>query len=1148
MHHPHCHVHRLHRADLLPLSDHCRHHLLRLHLLLLLHLLLSPVTITTAASAAVSATSLHYDFGTATAPSIPRARIDVHRVPPRIPGLFDTPSNTFLPASLFSTSISGTRLSIPLRPLSPDVYDVTVAFVQYYGCSTGHHVFDVLLNGVSKLDSFDIFTAAGNRCHRPVTLTFARQRLPGVLILSAVSTSTGSRASIAYMSVRRSADVWERKCERPVSKHGLPKHLAHAVPGTYKPETDWRGIGHFKIFLDGRQSHSHYTHTGERDRRHQRQRSAKLVSFTWTEMYSGRLISRKPALMHAFPVGVTYVTLMVVDDACNRHVASTSVIVTAAVKPGAYCYFYYLSSATVASGRMPAPQTIFSKTPQAPFAAAVASDAPMFDFDKMHPPLRSLPRFVARCVFFITVLRRRATGDGGDRTPVSVIVPGGKQQLTKQKLRARLFQGTRLAVDSASMSARGVRLSAGQTAFELHVLAYGGTGGPRRRVSVFVNRQAPKTSYDETSVMPVLTSVSPSRASLSGGNVISVSGYGLYWPLSVYFGNVKAVTEWRGSTSTRLFIKTPRVVKSASVLPLSVQSKPDIVSNKLRFNFSDACDSIAFARKQLLPRPTQLKLVTAAVHGNDNRLYLASLTGKVFRMTVDVLSLSVRQTCESPVLYDKRYRTNNGAMAQRAALGITLDPRDSPPRPYVSLNTLEWPHRITTDNKLRWANGAVDRLVNADALPGATAARMNQKKKGSYCLAFDKHIVTNLPVSRRDHGVNALLFTQSGDLLISLGGHTNAGLPSHAMGGSWETYFSSAVIIARLSRGAKFNGAIQYVSNPSSPARARPRSTGDIDLFATGTRNLFSMTMLRDGRILGVDMGANCGQGNVSSSCTQYSSRDNREEISKMNGRVVVDASDPDAKTCPYGPSRVDKILHVKQNGFYGHPNLQRGRPDECRWVDPISNHLPPRYAEKPPPSRYVKPFALVFSAKTGLVQYGANLFCGELRGDVLLSQYSETGTWRLRLGGKRGSSGGVGPLDDPYQFINGYSGMAILESIHGDLIMPRFKSAGVYVAKARTRLETERQKARSLTVINALPFRHGSRGGTVVYVGGFGFKKSGMRVYVGKRGCRVLRSSAREITCVVPPRSGGPLQADVTVIVGKMKSVLPKAVLYMRV
>lgn len=935
--------------------------------------------------------------------------------------------------------------------------------------------------------------------------------------------------------------MWERKCERPVgSKHGLPKHLAHAVPGTYRPETDWRGIGYFKIFLDGRQSHSHYAHHGK-------QKSSRLVSFTWTEMDTGRLISRRSALMHAFPIGVTYVTLMVVDDACNRHVSSTSVTVTAAVKPGAYCYFYYLSTAAVASGRMPAPQTIFSKTPQAPFAAAVAKDAPVFDFDSMHPPLRALPRFVARCVFFITITRRGRVA-GGDRTPVSVIVPGGGGgggEKQRQKVRARLFQGTRLAVDSASMAARGVRLSAGQTAFELHVFAFGGTGGPRRRVSILVSRQPPKTFYDETSVMPVITTVSPSRASLSGGNVVSVSGYGLYWPLSVYFGNIKAIAEWRGSTSTRLFIKTPRV-KSASVLSLSVQSKPDIVSNKLRFNFSDACDSIAFTRKQLTPRPRTLRLVTAAVYGNDNKFYLASLTGKVFRLTFDMLSLNVLQTCESPVLYDERYRTNLGALAQRAALGITLDPRDSPPRPYVSLNTLEWPHRITADNKLRWANGAVDRLVNTD-IPG----NIKQKKKttsngndGSYCLAFDKHIVTNLPVSRRDHGVNALLFTQGGDLLISLGGHTNAGLPSHAMGGSWEAYFSSAVLIARLSRGVKFNGEIQYVSNPSSPAHARPKRTGDVDLFATGTRNLFSMTMLRDGRILGVDMGANCGQGNVSSSCSEYSSRDIREEITRINGRVVVDRSDPDAKTCPYGPSRVDKILQVKQNGFYGHPNLQRGRADECRWVDPVTNRLPPRYLQRSAPKRYVKPFAMVFSAKTGLVQYGANLFCGELRGDLLLAQYSETGTWRLRLGAR----GNGQPLDEPYQFIEGYSGMTILESIHGDLIMPRFKYAGVFVAKARTRLETERMKARSLTIINALPFRHGSRGGTVLYVGGFGFKKSGTRVFVGKRGCRILKSSGREIACVVPPSGGDMMQADVTVVVGKMKSVLPKAVLYMSV
>lgn len=416
------------------------------------------------------------------------------------------------------------------------------------------------------------------------------------------------------------------------------------------------------------------------------------------------------------------------------------------------------------------------------------------------------------------------------------------------------------------------------------------------------------------------------------------------------------------------------------------------------------------------------------------------------------------------------------------------------------------------------------------------ASAATRAKNPNQCLEYDQTIVRNLPVSDADHGVNELVFSQNGDLLIALGGNTNMGLPDGKLGGKWETYFSGSILIARLSRGARFDGDIKY-TDPDNMLKARPISGyTDVDFYATGTRNLFSMQMARDGSIYAIDMGPNCAFGDASSSCDEFDPtiESTRLWVGSFPGRVVVDRN-PDGD-CKYGPSRPDKLIRIEQGKFYGHPNIQRGlilnRPYECAWVDPLRGK-PPR--TRSAPRQYMAPMTMIPSAKTGLREYGANLFCGYLRGDLLLSQNIERGTWRVRLDEKKVVIGSA-------SFFLPRGGIRFEENVYGDMLFARYLDpSGMFASRPHVRSKN------GFFVINALPFRHGRAGGAPLTIGGWGFK-SDVRVKIGGTNCPITKSSNTELVCIVPPFKRGSLSKRVFVSQNGYYGVLEGAILYMNV
>lgn len=404
-----------------------------------------------------------------------------------------------------------------------------------------------------------------------------------------------------------------------------------------------------------------------------------------------------------------------------------------------------------------------------------------------------------------------------------------------------------------------------------------------------------------------------------------------------------------------------------------------------------------------------------------------------------------------------------------------------------------------------------------------------------------------MPVGNRDHAVNEIAFDQNGDLLIAVGGFTNAGLPKLNLGNVWETYLSGAVLLARIASEPAFNGTIEY-STPDNLRTAVPLSD-HVQLYATGLRNLFSLFVARSGRVYGVDMGPNCPFGNASSTCSQYdeAAAAKRPYDSKEGYTSYSILGDPGE--CRYGDTRKDKLLQIRPGAWYGHPNLQRAalRPEsagECAYIDPNTDRtgLPAR--ARPPPN-YARKVAFTLTPMTGLREYGAAHFCGHLRNNLVGSRYKGRGTFRFALD----ESAPQTTLNLKVR-ISQRGALRLEENVMGDLLFPRYTmDTNVTDGRRVPILRPVYTRQAQATAVNALPYRHGRQGGTPMMVGGYGFKQAAsISVMVGSAQCVVSSVTDAAVTCTVPPASFPGERADVTIDVDGVENVLQGAVLYMNV
>ena len=156
---------------------------------------------------------------------------------------------------------------------------------------------------------------------------------------------------------------------------------------------------------------------------------------------------------------------------------------------------------------------------------------------------------------------------------------------------------------------------------------------------------------------------------------------------------------------------------------------------------------------------------TTAAWGPDGRLYVGHITGeiKAYTFAPDYGVLAVESIGTLQPL------TNN------QILGITFSPFDTSDAPtiYVSHSQL-------------FANGGAS-FPDTELSP--YSGQVSRLEGPAFSVV--EPLLTGLPVSNHDHGVNGLAFDDQGDLYIAIGGNTNAGIAHGPIGGLPESPLSA---------------------------------------------------------------------------------------------------------------------------------------------------------------------------------------------------------------------------------------------------------------------------------------------------------------------------------------------------------------------
>jgi glucose/arabinose dehydrogenase len=375
-------------------------------------------------------------------------------------------------------------------------------------------------------------------------------------------------------------------------------------------------------------------------------------------------------------------------------------------------------------------------------------------------------------------------------------------------------------------------------------------------------------------------------------------------------------------------------------------------------------------------RPTQ------ASWGPDGRLYVAGFNGIITALTFD----------ETYVLQDLREIATLQFEPNRAILGIAINPREAPNpvRIYVSHSPLLT--ALCGDDPRPYL-GQVSVLTGPD---------------------FDtfEPVVTGLPSSTRTHGVNGIAFDARGDLLIAVGGQTNAGVPSCDVGGLPESPLSGAILHARTSD-PKFSGRIRYVNRTDGLENGDQQRAEDVDLapgsgvsvLAAGLRNPFDLVITASGAVYATDNGPNEAAGPASLSATTE------------------------------GPNPVapDELNRIVDGAYYGHPNRNRGRDDVRQ----------NRYRGSLPTSEsgFSQSLRTLPASTNGVLEYTSAVLGPGLRGALVVQQWDQVARFvRLESGGRVVSQ--VAPL--PFEF----PALDVVAAPGGALIGTDFTGNAIWLAR----------------------------------------------------------------------------------------------------
>ena len=839
-------------------------------------------------------------------------------------------------------------------------------------------------------------------------------------------------------------------------------HQAHAKPG--EPQILYEnppGSGFAYATLDGSLSHSHYFNQGPPVE------TGRIISYEWINQQNSWAYGREAVVTRRFPVGATRVLLRVSDQTGDSSEAQTAITVISSSRElqGVFVYFYNQWTTSQFANSFPRP-----------FSSQWLPTAAIWSHMDLPKEMRSQ---VPGTIRIVTEFYARRTGS----YQFMVQYRGGRlQSFVNNKL-----EGNGVTTDSKQVK---------QVWFSKKTIA-----GQKLRIELLLSRRfipvqlvfynyamADKTqpasslgvtnmlrlSFKPRGIVPIALYGSISKANIDGGIPYELRASGLDAA-----GNIQVVFRSRNKKEHR-FMRINRIDASQGIIygvvpkfprpcyaTVQVITKLKGNSNEIHFDYistianlpkrdgrednNASVQNIDFASDVLRsPNWKEFKLdaVSSIALGPDGRFYMGTLNGKIQVVRTDRTSVRVISHCTSTRVAEKG-----------SILGMAFNPREEYTRQsvrlYISVSVL---YHTQKETGYRWDNGEI---VAWKSVPDKR------------CMMFDRRVISGLPVSDRDHGVNALTFDRDGNLYISVGSNTNAGVKAPGFGDLPETKLTAAILIAPLWKKG-FNGAIKY-NQYENPGSAKVIS-GDVVPYATGIRNSFGMTFHSTKGLFATDNGHNAGFGPTSTSCTSAI------ETKK---------------------TQMDRLSHVRKGGWYGHANRARG---ECKTSTTITEDI----------------ITEMMPSTTGITEYSANRFNGQMLDDLLLSKFAVHGDGLTTRVNMKSKSISTTPIADA-------SGVAITVGPRGEIIMP-------VVQQGKIRVLVPKDKLTGASIWRIIPRMGLTKGGNIVRIYGYKLSDSRIIIRIGGNICTNIRVEEDWIECEAPKGKRGIVSVMAEIMKGDTK------------
>lgn len=907
-------------------------------------------------------------------------------------------------------------------PTGDGAFDVDLIFAEVYPDSQaiGKRVFSVAIEDKLQLKAFDVFAQGG--ANKEITKSFKSvivddgaltlSFIPGASqnpMISGIIIKTTDGSDFDFQSDIITAEGVSENVPKPEADGAEPEfdHQAHAVAGGPYIETDFNSDGVANVEIDGSLSHSHYNNPDAGE-------SGKIVSYDWK--VEGNTVSTKQIFSAGFKMGITKLELTVKDQTGDTAIANTEVQILSSAAGGAYCYYY--SGASI----LPAKLGQDPKPDEGHPANIIDFENDEFPYSKKDAGASGDAKWAARCVTdFVSKITKQYKISVVYKGAGATLFVNGAQKVNGGPSGDKLKEINAIVTVPAGLA-------------PIQILYYKAAGNAHLSLKIDDQVAQPTVlGFKAANIIPAISDINVASVPPSGGGQMMISGTAFFNDIKVSIGSFQP-TFVKVSSNQLIINPIPSQAQAGQQQAPIVVSNAAGSSNAMTLSYDETATAAVAWEQTFFKNPQggkfSFKQITSIRIGPDSKYYIGGLGGVVSKFDAGK-NLVVTGLCGGPSL-------GNG----RAILGIAFNPKDTKLRVYASSNSLYWgfggPFQGKADG---WANGAVETLVD-----------------GCGCLCYEKKLISGLPVSNHDHGVNQLMFL-GGDLLIAVGGFTNAGFnnPGNKLGGVSENPLSGAILLAKLSK-PNFNGAIKY-DQYQDPGKAK-KISGDVSVYASGLRNSFGLEVDSNNQIWCTDNGGNFGYGDVSTSCTTQ---------------------------VPFTTKQFDELNLIQAGKFYGHPNRNRG---QCKYGD----------GEKAK--------AIVVSSTTGVVEYTSNVFKGQLKGELILSKYAASGTgvtWRVPITNT--------PELKPAQMTQ-YSGIAVINGKHGELIMPRVQQGHIAVLKPQYP-----KPATTPMVIAVSPRR--SYAGATVFVGGENFVE-GLTVTFGTAPAVVTEIvDGNGFYCKVPGGSG---------------------------